>query len=361
VAPDQVAGPVPDGHDRPEEVRRPEGSGRVVVVGSLNHDVVAAVPRWLAPGETLLATGLVRGNGGKGGNQAIAAALVGAPVTMVGAVGADLEGEAQSRELAAHGIDTTSLLASVDVPTSLALVTVVPDGENTIVVTPGANDLLTRERVGELLDGLHRADRSGVGPAPGSRPGADVALVLAQSEIGAPGCDAAATFAVRVGARFVLSNGPVAAVSRDTWAACDPVVVNVHEARDVLRSHGVVTDAVADDGLARAVREATGARSVVVTLGRHGSVVGPVDRDPTGAAARVGGEGAQGAEAEVYVHVAAERAASVVDTTGAGDAYGGTLAARLALGATLVEACRSGSRAGALAVGWVGARPPSEG
>lgn len=333
--------------------------GRVVVVGSLNHDVVTRVPRWAGPGETLLATGLARGNGGKGGNQAIAAARAGARVTMVGAVGADPEGAAQSHELAAYGIDTTALLASEDVPTSLALVTVALDGENTIVVTPGANDLLTRERVTELLRGLHEGE-GGTGARRGEAgPGASgaVALVLAQSEIGAPGCDAAAAHAARVGARFVLSNGPVAPVSPETWRVCDPVVVNVHEARDVLRAHGAPADGVAADDLARAVREATGARSVVVTLGQDGSVVGPVAQETGGAT----GTGESTRREGAYVRVAAVQAASVVDTTGAGDTYGGTLAARLALGGSLVEACEAGSRAGALAVGWPGARPPRDG
>jgi len=340
--------------------------GRVVVVGSLNHDVVTRVPRWAGPGETLLATGLARGNGGKGGNQAIAAARAGARVTMVGAVGADPEGAAQSHELAAYGIDTTALLASEEVPTSLALVTVAPDGENTIVVTPGANDLLTHERVTELLRGLHEG-AGGTGARRGEDgPGASdsVVLVLAQSEIGAPGCDAAAAHAVRIGARFVLSNGPVAPVSPETWRVCDPVVVNVHEARDVLRACGAPTDGVPTDDLARAVREATGARSVVVTLGQDGSVVGPVAAQADlGAAAWADGSGAGKPPEDRAgdVRVAAVPAPSVVDTTGAGDTYCGTLVARLALGGSLVEACEAGSRAGALAVGWLGARPPRDG
>lgn len=315
-----------------------------MVVGSLNHDIVATVARWLAPGETLLAHSLSRGNGGKGGNQAIAAVRAGAPVTMVGAVGADAEGSAQSDELAAYGIDTSALLVSGQVPTSLALITVVPDGENTIVVTPGANDLLTGDRVAAVLDGLD--------------PG-DIAIVLAQSEIGGPGCEAAAIFAERVGARFVFSNGPVTAVSEQTWRVCDPVVVNVHEARDVLRSLGVAadraetTEQIEEIELARAVRQATGARSVVVTLGSAGSVAGPVDP------ARAGADSAM-TQTDGYARIAAVPAESVVDTTGAGDTYGGTLAAALALGASLIDACAAGSRAGAVAVGWPGARPPHD-
>ncbi len=302
-----------------------------MVVGSLNHDIVTKVGRWLTPGETLLADHLVRGNGGKGGNQAIAAARAGAPVMMIGAVGADPEGAAQSAELAAYGIDTTTLLVSQEHRTSLALVTIVPDGENTIVVTPGANDLLTGERVAALLDGL----------VPGG-----LALVLAQSEIGGPGCEAAAAFARRLGVRFVLSNGPVTTVSDETWWECDPVVLNVHEAREVLRSRGAVPDGVHEDDLARAVHEVTGARSVVVTLGHKGSVVGPVEATH------------DGTEGLSYARIAPVPPSSVIDTTGAGDTYGGTLAAMLAFGASLVEACEAGSRAGALAVSQTGARPP---
>lgn len=295
----------------------------VIVVGSLNHDVVTTVERHPTAGETVLAASIDRGNGGKGGNQAVAAAAAGARVAMVGAVGDDAEGNLQIVELGSHRIDTAKVMVNADVSTSFALVTLTPDGENSIIVTPGANDLLTNTVVADQLAGQRAA------------------VVLAQSEIGGSGCDAAALYAEQTGARFVFSNGPVAWVSDETWAACDPLVVNVHEARDVLRARGHDADGVPDLDLARVVSSSTGAKSVVVTLGSGGSVVGPV-----------------GDEGSAFVHIGSHRVAEVVDTTGAGDTYCGVVAAGLALGQSLADACTAGSLAAARSVGWLGARPP---
>ncbi len=305
----------------------------VLVVGSLNHDIVVQVDHRPAGGETVVGTALAQGCGGKGGNQAVAAALTGVGVAMLGAVGADREGDLQLGELGAAGVDVSLVVRSESHRTSMALITVTPDAENSIVVTPGANDLVTPDR----MAALPAADSSSSEePLLG---GLSPQVVLAQSEIGAAACDAAAGLALRTGARFVFSNGPVVPVTASTWALCDPVVLNRHEACDALQGFGVTASCDEDPGrLARLLAEASGARSVVVTSGAHGSAFGP---GPDGAFGRL----------------PATHAVSVVDTTGAGDTYTGVLAAALAQGESLARACEAGSIAAARSVSWPGARP----
>jgi len=296
----------------------------VVVIGSLNHDIVAGVTAGPGPGETVLAHTLTRTNGGKGGNQAAAAAREGASVLMVSSIGADAEGDMQIEDLAGRGIDVRGVIRQADRPTSLALIWVTPDGENSIIVTPGAKDCLTPELVREKAATLFSDSTQAV------------RIVLAQSEVGSAVCDAAADIARELAARFILSCGPVVLPSKDTLRRCDPVIVNTTEARDLLQQLGSVAD-VPEDMLAQTLLTATGASSVVVTLGAKGSLLAQAGVSPI-----------------VIEPVAASR---VVDTTGAGDTYCGVLAARLALGGLLPDACRRATAAAAESVSWLGARP----
>ena len=291
----------------------------VVVVGSLNHDIVAGVDVAPGPGETVLARTLTRTNGGKGGNQAAAAARAGARVRMVSSVGVDAEGDMQVDNLTGYGVDVAGIARQADLRTSLALIWVTPDGENSIIVTPGAKDRVTPDLV--------RADVAGLD---------GVKVVLAQSEVGAAVSDASADVARELGSRFVLSCGPVVLPSPATLRLCDPVIVNVTEARDLLGQVGADAT-VPEASLADELLTATGARSVIVTLGARGSLL-----------AQVGGSS---------VTLPAAKAEKVVDTTGAGDTYCGVVAARLALGDSLEDACQQAAVAGAAAVGWLGARP----
>ena len=292
----------------------------VLVIGSLNHDIVAGVDVRPGPGETVLARTLTRTNGGKGGNTAVAAARAGAAVRMVSSVGTDAEGDMQVDDLTAHGVDVGGIARQTDLRTSLALIWVTPDGENSIIVTPGAKDRVTPQLV--------REEAAAAGA---------IKVVMAQSEVGADVSDAAAAVAEAAGARFVLSCGPVVLPSVATLRLCDPVIVNASEARDLLGQVGA--DATQPESqLADALLSATGARSVIVTLGARGSLLAQVD-GPSMA-------------------LPAAKAERVVDTTGAGDTYCGVVAGSLALGDDLVDACRKAAVASAAAVGWMGARPP---
>ena len=272
-------------------------SGRVVVLGSLNVDLVTRVERHPRPGETVLGTGLVRLAGGKGANQAVAAAAAGAGVAMVGCVGDDAGGTAYRTRLAARGVDVHAVRVVPGVPSGHAVVTVAEGGENSIVVVPGANDLLDEREVA-AVDGL--------------RPG-DVLLV--QLEVPRAVVCTAVRRAAGRGARVVLNIAPYAALPPDVVALADPVVANEHEMA----------------ALAEAGAEP---RSVLVTFGANGASWDGLT---------------------VSAHVVA--AAEVADTTGAGDAFCGALAAALARGARREEALDAALAAGAAAVLHEGAQP----
>ncbi|HET8983962.1 MAG TPA: PfkB family carbohydrate kinase [Pedococcus sp.] len=271
--------------------------GRVVVLGSLNVDLVTDVERHPRPGETVLATGPVRRfAGGKGGNQAVAAAEAGARVAMVGAVGEDEDGERYLARLRSRGVDVSAVRVEPAAATGQAWITVGADSENAIVVIPGANADLTLEDLEPVSD---------LGPG-------DVLLV--QLEVPMPVVAAAARRAHGRGARVVVNAAPYAVLPHDVAALADPLVVNEHEAL-----------ALADSDVVPG--------SVLVTFGGEGC--------------SWDGERFDG------VAVPLER---VVDTTGAGDAFCGALAAALATGADRAEAIRAAAEAGATAVQRAGAQ-----
>lgn len=282
----------------------------VVVVGSLNRDYTCVVDRLPVPGETVTGDELVLACGGKGGNQAIAAALAGVPdgvpVAIVGAVGADPDGGALVENLRRAGVLVDEVAVLPERRTGVALITVRRDGENTIVVAPGANHGVESQVVAAAL----RRRRP--------------AVALVSAELRTEVVEAAVRQAAAAEVRPVLNLAPYAELTPDVWALCDPLVVNESEAAAVLgRTLGRVEDlpAAAADLAALAV-------SAVLTAGAGGAYVG----DRSGVR-----------------HLPAPEV-PVADTTGAGDAFTGALAAALALGRGLVEAASWGVAAGAISV-----------
>ncbi len=271
--------------------------GRVFVVGSLNVDLVARVERLPKPGETVLGTGLERWAGGKGANQAVAAAVAGAAVVLVGCVGSDEAGSVYIARLSARGIDAAAVRVELDSPTGHAFITVDEMGENSIVVVPGANARLA-------LDDL--------APLDSVRPG-DV--VLLQLEVPLSVVAAAARRGAARGARVILNLAPYAALPADVVAMADPLVVNEHEALMLADSEALPA-------------------SLVVTFGSAGAAWD---------GCQVNGPLVEGAE--------------VLDTTGAGDAFCGALSAALAAGKGRREALEAALAAGADAVRHLGAQP----
>nr|WP_166851589.1 ribokinase [Isoptericola sp. BMS4] len=288
--------------------RTPTGTtpGRVVVVGSTNADMLVTAAAHPAPGETVLGHGMSVTSGGKGANQAVAAARLGADVAFVGAVGDDEFAAAATAGLRAAGVDLGALAAVRGERTGIAVVTVSDDGENSIVVVPGANATVDADRVGAHADLVAGAD-----------------VVVLQGEIPRSGIEAAASAAR---GRLVVNLAPVVDVDERVLLAANPLVVNEHEAQLVARQLGV-TEAGGEDALVRGLLE-RGVRSVALTVGPRGALVGQGDD---------------------VVHVPSPRVRAV-DTTGAGDAFVGALARGLAAGEGLVDAARTAARVGAFAV-----------
>lgn len=287
----------------------------LLVVGSANADLVIGVERRPAAGETVLGGDLSTHPGGKGANQAVAAARLGARTALLARVGDDGHGRLLLDSLCSAGVDPAGVLTG-GAPTGVALITVDPSGDNSIVVSPGANARLTPADV-RAAGGLLRSSR----------------VVSAQLEIPLE----TVVEVVRnlpSGTRFVLNPSPPRPLPAEVLAACDPLIVNEHEARVILGGGDTGTGIGEDpEDWARGLL-AMGPRSVVVTLGAQGALV--------------------------YDGSGATRVASVkvdaVDTTGAGDAFTAALAWRLGAGADLAEAAAYAARVGAAAVTKPGAQ-----
>ncbi|WP_216698711.1 ribokinase [Arthrobacter sp. H41] len=290
-----------------------------MVVGSINADLVVKLQRHPEPGETVLGRSMVVLPGGKGANQAVAAARCGARVTMIGAVGQDSHADIALSNLVSVKADIDAV-RRVDVSTGMAVVEVSDGGENTIVVLPGAHAAVTAEVV--------RASADLVAAAP---------LLVLQGEI--PVDATAEAVRAKRGGRVLLNLVPVVELDRDILLRADPLVVNQTEGLLVLGQMGVYSSVVMIDGRVdyRLVVESLidcGFTSVVLTIGASGALVF--------------GRG------EV-AHLQAP-AVPVVDTTGAGDAFGGCLAAGLAAGAPMLEATSAAVSAGANAIRFPGAQ-----
>jgi ribokinase len=283
----------------------------LLVVGSANADLVIGVERRPGPGETVLGSDLAVHPGGKGANQAVAAARLGARTALLARVGDDAHGRLLLDAQRAAGVDTVGVLVG-GAPTGVALITVDPSGDNSIVVSPGANGKLTPADI-RAAGSLFHASR----------------VVSAQLEIPLE----TVVEVVRTlppGTRFVLNPSPPRPLPQEVLAACDPLIVNEHEARVLLGEAGV-SDVPED--WARLLL-ARGPRSVVVTLGARGALV---------------------ASAEGVARVPSVRV-EAVDTTGAGDAFTAALAWRLGSGESLADAAAYAARVGAAAVTRAGAQ-----
>ena len=308
---------------------------RVTVLGSLNMDISVTVPRLPGPGATVLGAAAVFTPGGKGANQAVAAARLGAQVRMAGCVGDDDFGRRLLENLRAEGIDAGDVRVAADVATGLAMISVDQAGENMITVSSGAN---------------HEAGEQEVTAAAASQ--ADVLVICA--EIPVPAIRAALARAGGRGAPLAVLNlapapDEAAAIVAD---GVDWLVVNETEAAAVL-GHPV-------DGLPGAARAAAGlvtagARHAVVTAGAHGAALAVAGAEPQ----TVGPETAepQTAEPETAEPETIEPFhVDAVDSVGAGDAFVGALAVALAAGVPAAEAVRAASAAGATAATRSGAQ-----
>ena len=286
----------------------------IVVVGSSNIDMVVKCERIPAPGETVLGGEFVMVPGGKGANQAVCAARLGARVTLVAAVGEDVFGETSLANLRSAGVDTRFVAAYPDRPSGVALIAVDARAENAIVVAPGANLALTPADVDRAADAIQEAD-----------------AVVVQLEIPAETVSHAIDLARSLGTRVVLNPAPIRPMKRETLGKVDVLVPNQHEAAALVgAASGAELDAPT---AARKLRE-MGARAVVITLGSKGAYAA----DESG---------------EAYIEPFKVEA---VDTTAAGDAFTASLACGIAEGMPLFNAARFAAKVAAISATRMGAQ-----
>jgi ribokinase len=274
-----------------------------------------------ASGETIIGTSLSVFPGGKGANQAVVAARLGAKVAMLGSVGSDAYAAEAMRLLVDSGANVSYVARSAK-GTGIAIILVEESADNSIILIPGANQDVTEEWVTGRSDVISRAE-----------------VVVAQMEI--PPQAVARTAALCSG-RFVLNLAPAVPADPAVIRRADPLVVNEHEAVAALSfltgaSTDPPSDPIRDERAVLRELLAAGVPSVVITLGERGALVGSRDQDAITAIPAI--------------------AVRAVDTTGAGDAFVGALAAQLSAGADLVRACREATRVAAWSVQYPGAQP----
>jgi ribokinase len=287
----------------------------VTVIGSLNMDLVIRAPRIPQPGETIIGSQFRNVPGGKGANQAVAAARLGAQVSMVGRVGRDGFGEVLLENLASDGIDHTHVTRDPEAASGVALIVVDDAGQNSIVVASGANGRLSPDDV--------EAARAAIA-------GADVVLMQLESPLET--VSRAAEIARAHGVPVVLNPAPARPLPSPLLSLVDVLIPN--ESETALLAGMPVDDQAQAEAAAAALLE-LGVGTVILTLGERGALL-----------ARTSGA----------THVPAFQV-HPVDTTAAGDAFVGAFAVGLAKGKPLEEAVRWGNAAGALATTQMGAQP----
>jgi len=283
---------------------------KILVVGSINMDLVVRVPHAPQPGETILGEDFETFPGGKGANQAVAASRMGGEVTMVGRVGNDDFGDRLIQGLVEHQIKTTYIIKDSEAPTGIAMIAVATGGENMIVVASGANMRVSVEDVNNARDLMREAD-----------------LLLVQLECPLETVSEAIDLAKAYEVPVVLNPAPAQPLSEALLAKVDYLTPNETEL-------ALLTDEKDMDHAIIKMQE-MGVRNLILTLGHNGVRV---------------------VTDEMNQHIPANEV-TVVDTTAAGDAFNGALAVGLAEGKPLIEAVRWGVTAGSLATTKRGAQP----
>ena len=290
---------------------------RIAILGIFVADVAFRTPRQPAWGETVIGTGFRLGPGGKGSNQAVAAARLGGAVSFISKLGEDTFGELARRTYAEEGIDTAFVFASTEHATGAAAI-IIDDarGENAIIVYPGACSHLTIAEV-EQAGGMI----------------AGAAVFMTNLELPVPVVLRGLELARRAGVPTVFNPAPAVPIPPETFALCDYITPNESEAAGLT---GLSVASLADAERAAHALLAKGAGNVVITLGENGALV---------------------RNARLSRHLPAVQAGPVVETTGAGDAFNGGFAIALAEGADLVAAAEFGCVVAGISVTRPGTAP----
>ena len=289
---------------------------KIVVVGSLNMDLVVKIPRIPSPGETLLGGEFKTHPGGKGANQAVAAARMGGEVYMVGCTGDDAFGRELRSTLEKDGINTSGVFVHPTAATGVALIQVDSQGRNSIAVAPGANYKLTDSDVKNAFEKIGHFD-----------------ILVVQFEIPMETVYAAVKLGAQTGARIIVNPAPAQVLPPDVLSLVDYLIPNEFELATILKKSGMTKEDIHEN--VSQIR-AFGCKNCIVTLGKDGSMI--VDN--------AGNE----------THIPAY-SVQAVDTTAAGDCFVGALAVGLSEDKPLAEATRFASAAASISVTREGAQP----
>lgn len=289
---------------------------QIAVIGSIVIDLAVQTPRLPAVGETLLGDNFKIGPGGKGANGAVVVQRAGGAAVLLGCIGDDDFGRMEMAALQAEGVDVEAVAVHPEASTGVGIAMIDADGENTILGVLGANDYLSPDDVERAL-ALHRDTLDGI---------------LVNFEVPEPAVAAAVRLGVDYGVSVIVDAGPARPYKPETWRDCTILTPNEQET-ETLVGYPVSDDTTAE----QAAREllGMGPSAVVLHRGAHGALL--VTSDET-------------------IHIPSF-SVDVVDTTGAGDAFSGTLAVAVAEGMPLVDAIRRANAAGALAVTRLGTLP----
>jgi ribokinase len=286
----------------------------IVVVGSSNTDMVVRVERFPAPGETVLGGSFFMNPGGKGANQAVAAARLGGDVVFICKIGDDLFGNQSAKLFQKEGIDTSYILSDGDNPSGIALITVDTSAENNIVVAPGANAALSPEDLNEMLHVIVKA-----------------AFVLVQLEIPIDTVNYVARIASENGVKVVLNPAPACVLPEELYRHVYIITPNEKEAT---RLSGITVKNLETAKEAARIIHGKGVEVVIVTMGVRGALVSSEGR---------------------FVHVPAP-VVKAIDTTAAGDVFNGALVVALSEGKKIAAAVEFACRASAISVTRQGAQ-----
>lgn len=286
---------------------------KVLVVGSLNMDMIVSVNAIPIEGETVLATSIEKHRGGKGANQAVASSRFGANTCMIGTVGNDDNGRILLSGLKSDGVDTKGIIINNSEPTGMAWITVDKKGQNSIVVIPGANGMLAKDDIDSNDELFNEAD-----------------IVLLQLEIPLETAFYVINKASEKGCKIILNPAPAVILEEDILSKVDIITPNENEL-DILTSGNI------DDSLLQKAQKLldSGVKNVVCTLGEKGAML-------------VNKSGHALFPANSVI---------AVDTTGAGDCFNGVLAAELARGINIEEAIKMAVKASSISVTQKGAQP----
>ncbi|MDH7600547.1 MAG: ribokinase [Armatimonadota bacterium] len=287
---------------------------RITVVGSSNVDIVVKADHIPRPGETVIGGDFVMVPGGKGANQAVCAAKLGADVTLVARVGDDAFGRMSLENFEKSGVRTDYVIVDREHPSGIALIAVDSRGENAIVVAPGANHALSPADVDKAKSAI-----------------AESSVLVVQLEIPAETVQRAIELAKSLGIRVILNPAPIRPLSRELLAQVDVLVPNEHEAAYLVGEDS--SEHLDPKRAARQLRE-LGVANVIITLGSAGVLVATDSAESLIEAFKV----------------------EAVDTTAAGDAFTGALACAIAEGSAIMEAAKFAAKVAAISVTRMGAQ-----